>query len=119
MLKTSHFVVPIATLCAALVAISSIGATVAPGTVQAAPSAVAVQIKGFKFSPAMLTIAPGTTVTWTNADDEAHTVTSTTRAFHSTALDTGDRYSFTFTRTGDFAYFCSLHPHMTGKITVK
>jgi plastocyanin len=79
----------------------------------------AVQIKGFAFKPAVLMVAVGTTVTWTNTDDEAHTVTSATKLFHSAALDTGNEYSFTFTRAGDYSYFCSLHPNMTGKIVVK
>jgi plastocyanin len=34
-------------------------------------------------------------------------------------MDTDDSYSFTFTRPGEYAYFCSLHPHMTGKVIVK
>ena len=73
----------------------------------------------FAFAPAVLTVAAGTTVTWTNADDDPHTVTATGKTFHSTALDTGGKYSFTFTRPGEYAYFCSLHPHMIGKIIVK
>jgi plastocyanin len=63
-------------------------------------------------------VTPGTTVTWTNADDDPHTVTANDKSFHSVALDTDNKYSFTFTRPGEFAYFCSLHPHMTGKIIV-
>src|SRR4051812_38668296 len=86
----------------------------------AAPARMqSVQIRNFAFAPAVLTVAPGTTVTWTNADEDPHTVTATGKAFHSAALDTGGRYSFAFTRPGEFAYFCSLHPHMTGKIIVK
>ena len=79
----------------------------------------AVQIKGFAFKPAVLMVAVGTTVTWTNTDDEAHTVTSATKLFHSAALDTGNKYSFTFAKAGDYKYFCSLHPNMTGRIVVK
>ena len=57
-------------------------------------------------------------MTWTNTDDEAHTVNATNKAFHSAALDTDDKYSFTFTKAGDYSYFCSLHPRMTGRIVV-
>lgn len=79
----------------------------------------AVSIKMFAFSPQVLTVTPGTTVTWTNSDEDPHTVTANDKSFHSAALDTDDKYSFTFTRPGEYAYFCSLHPHMTGKIIVK
>jgi plastocyanin len=81
--------------------------------------AQAISIKLFAFAPQVLTVAPGTTVTWTNADEDPHTVTANDKSFHSVALDTGNKYSFTFTRPGEYAYFCSLHPHMTGKIIVK
>lgn len=85
----------------------------------AAASDVTVRIDNFTFSPADLTITPGTTVTWINNDDIPHTVVETEKVFRSKALDTDDSYSFTFTTSGEFSYFCSLHPHMTGKITVK
>jgi plastocyanin len=87
----------------------------------AAPAAKTqtVSIKMFAFTPQVLTVTPGTTVTWTNSDEDPHTVTANDKSFHSAALDTDDKFSFTFTKPGDYAYFCSLHPHMTGKIVVK
>ena len=85
----------------------------------APPPAAAVQIGNFTFKAQVLTVKPGTTVTWTNADDIPHTVTSNSGAFKSKVLDTGDRFSFTFAKAGQFGYFCSLHPHMTGTIVVK
>ena len=85
----------------------------------AAGTGVTVTIDNFTFSPADLTIVPGTTVTWVNNDDIPHTVVESNKAFRSRALDTDDKFSFTFNTAGDFSYFCSLHPHMTGKITVK
>jgi plastocyanin len=78
-----------------------------------------VKIDNFAFSPKRLTIKPGTTVVWENADDIPHTVASTTKAFKSQALDTGDKFSFTFASPGSYDYFCSLHPHMTGTIVVE
>jgi plastocyanin len=78
-----------------------------------------VKIDNFVFSPATLTVAPGTPVTWTNDDDIPHTVTAKDKAFRSTPLDTGDRFSSTFVMPGEYAYFCSLHPHMVGKVIVK
>jgi plastocyanin len=77
-----------------------------------------VKIDNFTFEPAELTVKAGTTVTWTNRDDIPHTVVSAGK-FRSKALDTDDRYSFTFTSPGDYKYFCSLHPHMVGTIKVE
>jgi plastocyanin len=79
----------------------------------------AVNIDNFTFTPQTLTVPAGTTITWKNKDDIPHTVTSTTKAFKSGALDTDDNFSFTFTTPGVYEYFCSLHPHMTGKIVVE
>jgi plastocyanin len=78
----------------------------------------AVQIRAFAFVPPVLKVAPGTTVTWTNEDDEPHTVTATDKTFRSSALDGAGKYSFTFRVPGDYSYFCALHPHMTGHIVV-
>jgi plastocyanin len=77
-----------------------------------------VRIDNFTFSPQVLTVPIGTTVSWLNADDIPHTIAASDRSFRSKALDTDDRFSFTFTTLGDYAYFCSLHPHMTGRIVV-
>jgi len=84
-----------------------------------APAAASVQIDNFTFRAPLLTVKPGTTVTWTNGDDIPHTVVSKDGVFKSKVLDTGDRFSFTFAKPGQFGYFCSLHPHMTGTIIVK
>jgi plastocyanin len=77
-----------------------------------------VTIDNFTFSPASLTVKVGTTVTWKNHDDIPHTVVSAGK-FRSKTLDTDDGFSFTFTTAGDYKYFCSLHPHMTGMIKVE
>jgi plastocyanin len=84
-----------------------------------APAAASVQIANFTFKAPVTTVKIGTTVTWTNADDIPHTVTSNTGLFKSKVLDSGDKFSFTFAKAGQFGYFCSLHPHMTGTIVVK
>ena len=78
-----------------------------------------VKISNFTFDPPQMTVKAGTKVTWSNDDDIPHTVTSTTLAFKSAALDTDDKFSFTFTTPGTYKYFCSLHPHMTGTIVVE
>ena len=80
-----------------------------------------VTIANFAFSPTPLTVAPGTKVTWSNTDDEPHTVTSADggKMFKSPALDTDDKFSFTFAKPGTYKYFCSIHPRMVGTIIVK
>jgi len=84
-----------------------------------APAAAAVAIGNFTFKAPTLMVKPGTTVTWTNGDDIPHTVVSKDGVFKSKVLDSGDRFTFTFAKAGQFGYFCSLHPHMTGTIIVK
>ncbi len=91
-----------------------------PGALAGVPARPqTVAIKNFAFVPQVITVTPGTTVTWTNTDDDPHTITANDKSFRSAALDTDGKYSFTFTKPGEFAYFCSLHPHMTAKIIVK
>ena len=85
----------------------------------AAPATAAVQIGNFTFKEAVVTVKAGTTITWTNGDDIPHTVVSKDGLFKSRVLDSGDHFSFTFSKPGQFGYFCSLHPHMTGMIVVK
>lgn len=94
--------------------------SVVADTARAVPApAAAVSIDNFTFKAAIVTVRRGTTVTWTNGDDIPHTVVSKTGVFKSKVLDSGDRFSFTFAKPGQFGYFCSLHPHMTGTIIVK
>lgn len=83
------------------------------------PASTEVKIDNFSFGPATLTVAPGTTVTWKNNDDVPHTVVSDDKIFKSKALDTDDKFSYTFTKPGTYNYFCSVHPKMTAKIVVK
>ena len=78
-----------------------------------------VDIDQFTFLPQRITVKAGTTVTWTNDDDDSHTVASSSKVFKSKALDTADKFSFTFTTPGTYAYFCSVHPHMTGAVVVE
>lgn len=80
---------------------------------------IEVKIDNFTFNPQQVTVKAGDTVTWVNHDDIPHTATSKTGVFKSKALDTDDKFSFTFTTPGTFAYFCALHPHMPGSIVVE
>lgn len=78
-----------------------------------------IKIDNFSFSPANVNVPVGTQVRWVNRDDIPHTVASEDGSFKSKALDTDDQFTYTFTKPGTYAYFCSLHPKMTATITVK
>lgn len=80
---------------------------------------VTLHIENFTFSPPELTVKPGTTVIWENADDIPHSVVEKDGKFHSAALDTGQAFSMAVQDAGEIDYYCGLHPHMTGKIIVK
>jgi plastocyanin len=84
-----------------------------------APAEAKVKIDNFSFSPATITVPAGTTVRWTNGDDIPHTVVSDEKTFKSKVLDTDQEFTFTFSQPGTYAYFCSIHPHMTGKVVVQ
>jgi plastocyanin len=95
------------------------GSASAPAASDAPQGANAVNISNFAFAPATLTVAAGTTVTWTNKDEEPHTVVSSDGStFHSPGLDTGKTFSFTFPNAGTFDYICSIHPMMHGTVVV-
>jgi amicyanin len=85
------------------------------------PAAVKVSIENFDFAPKELVVPAGTTVTWVNADDVPHTVTSTASPplFDSRTLRANDTFSFTFQAAGTYEYFCKAHPSMTGKVVVR
>ena len=77
-----------------------------------------VGIDKFLFGPTALTVKPGTTVTFENRDSTIHSVVGVGGIFRSQALDTNDKFSFTFDKPGEYAYFCGLHPFMKGKVVV-
>jgi plastocyanin len=97
------------------------GAALAALCRRAVAAEPAVAIDNFSFSPAELTVAPGTRVEFTNRDDIPHTVTSAAQPplFRSAPLDTDDRFAFVFAAAGRYPYFCSLHPHMQGTVIVR
>jgi plastocyanin len=81
-----------------------------------------VSIVSMNFSPASLSVKKGSSVTWTNDDSVAHTVTADTGTDHglnSGNINPGETYVFTFSDKGTFAYHCELHPSMTGTVTVR
>ena len=89
--------------------------------VSQAPAAgpAGVGIKDFKFAPSLLTVAAGATVTWTNHDEEPHTITSASGTFTSAGLSNEETFTQRFTRPGTYAYFCALHPYMKATVVVR
>src|ERR1700753_2834613 len=96
---------------------SSVPMASASVTAPAAPvSGNQVNIDGFAFVPATLTVSARTTVTWTNRDEEPHTVAASDGSFHSPGMGTGATFSHTFGTAGTFDYVCSIHPSMHGTV---
>ncbi len=81
--------------------------------------AKAVTISDFAFTPASITIARGSSVTWTNSGPSTHTVTAGDGSFDSGNLPAGGKFTHTFSTTGTFAYHCAIHPQMTGSVVVQ
>ncbi len=77
-----------------------------------------VQIAGFAFSPPSLTINVGDTVVWTQIDSVGHNTVSDNGLWTSPVLSPGQTFSFTFNTPGTFGYLCTIHPFMTGSVTV-
>ena len=105
-----------------LLTLTGLVATLGLGLVTSGGRALAddqtIKIANFTFDPPTLTVKAGTTVTWVNNDDIPHLVTDKNGKFHSSALDTNDKFSQTLSTAGTVEYFCAIHPKMTGKIVV-
>jgi plastocyanin len=82
------------------------------------PGANEVFIQGNAFNPKTITVTAGTTITWTNKDGIAHTVTSTSALFDSGSISANGTYSRTFSTAGTFPYICTVHPTMTATVKV-
>jgi Icc protein len=79
-----------------------------------------ITISNFAFGPKVLTVSAGSDVTWSNQDDTAHRIQSANNAFApSKVLDTKAAYTVKFSKPGEYPYFCSIHPTMTGKVVVR
>ncbi|MBI4016408.1 MAG: cupredoxin family copper-binding protein, partial [Candidatus Aenigmarchaeota archaeon] len=79
-----------------------------------------VTIQGFRYSPNIITIDEGESITWTNQDDTGHTVTimQGPETFDSGEIAPGQQFSYTFTKPGTYSYECSIHTAMKGSIRV-
>ena len=110
----------IAARFAAAVLVVAVAALVGSGRAADEPAAQTARIKidNFAFVPDVLTITPGTTVTWVNADDVPHIVRTEDKTIKSPALDTDDTFSYTFEKQGTYSYFCVPHPFMRGTVIV-
>lgn len=82
------------------------------------PGVNEVWIKGTAFGPSTITISAGTTITWTNKDAVAHTVTSDNGLFDSGNINGNSTYSRQFPTAGTYPYHCTPHPTMTATVIV-
>lgn len=85
----------------------------------AAPSEVAIDVDDFRFEPGSVEVAAGGTVTWTNVDGVAHTVTADDGTFDLDVSEDGQTVSATLADPGTYRYVCEIHASMTGSITVR
>src|SRR5579872_3299667 len=119
MTKTNVWVAGLVTLVMIAMLLLLVGAPRVGASDQPQTANAEVKIDNFSFGPATLTVAAGTTVTWTNRDDIPHNVVSTDGVFKSKVVDTDEKFSYTFAKAGTYSYFCAIHPKMTGKVVVQ
>ena len=94
------------------------GLALAALTASAMTAHATADIRDYSFHKPAIKIAAGTAVTWTNRDDDPHTVTADDKSFDSKGLGNGDAWSHTFTKPGTYRYHCAVHPFMKGTIIV-
>ena len=123
-MTTSTFLRPVLALCFALAAVACGGGddTAEPAATSddSASGGTAVSIADSTFSPGDVTVSAGGAVEWTNTDSLPHTVAFEDDAIgDSEQLDQGDTFSATFETAGTFDYMCTIHPEMSGSVTVE
>ena len=95
------------------------GPTTSTGTSSSGSADHTIAIKNFMFSPGTMTVRPGATVTVTNDDQVAHTITSSKGGFDTGHIAPGQSKTFTAPNTpGRYSYICSIHQYMTGTVVV-
>jgi plastocyanin len=93
--------------------------TPSPAAAGPAAQSAKVDVKSFKFNPAVIAVKKGGRITWTNSDSTAHTATADKRSFDTQSIDPGKSKSVSFTTAGTFAYHCDFHPFMKATVVVK
>ena len=78
-----------------------------------------VSISGMKYGPSSIEVKTGDTVTWNSSDRVPHTITSRTGDFASSSIGAGETFQHQFDEAGEYEYYCSIHPNMTGKVVVE
>jgi amicyanin len=96
----------------------------AAGKAEPAGDTVEVGLQGIKFDPASVTVKVGGTVNWTNKESIPHDVTKEDGpgpdfSSGNGNLKQGDTYKQTFKTAGTINYVCTIHPNMTGTVTVE
>lgn len=77
-----------------------------------------VWMQNMAFNPLTITVSINTTVTWTNKDNYAHTVTSDSTLFDSGTVNGSGTFTHQFTKAGTYAYHCNIHANMHATIIV-
>jgi YVTN family beta-propeller protein len=90
-----------------------------PVSVKGAAAGAAVSIANFVFAPLQIAVAAGQSVTWTNDDGAPHGLAFKDGARGTDSLLPGAKFSRVFERPGTYYYVCSVHPFMTGQVTVR
>jgi plastocyanin len=98
---------------------STSAATPSPSAAGPALKSATVDIKSFKFKPAVIAVRKGGRITWTNSDSTAHTATADARSFDTQTIAPAKSKTVSFTRAGSFAYHCDFHPFMKAMVVVR
>ena len=103
--------------------VPSNGTPLAPTTGEPEPPAMPPQIEviiqEFAFNPDTLNIPVGATVVWYNDDSVDHTVTARDNSFDSGRISPNETFEYTFQQTGTLEYYCTIHPGMTGIVSIE
>src|SRR4051794_38857537 len=103
-------------LALAAAALSLVGLRAAAGQTASATASGAktVRIANFKYHPTPLTVSAGTEVDFSNASGVTHTATG--KAFDTGDIRPGKSAAVTLRKPGTYAFHCTIHPFMHGKI---
>jgi plastocyanin len=106
-----------ASLAAMVLALAGFGSALASGPTATASRASGVRIQGFAFHAATTHVKAGSRITFSNKDGVAHTATG--KGFNTGVISPGKSKGIVFHKKGTFAYHCTIHPDMHGKVIVE